>query len=235
MSLNLAQRLLAVSKELGWIDKAGKNKDQGYDFVRAVDVFAAARDALSKHGVVWMFQSKNHTVDVLETPKGTRYLHKVTGDYSLINADDPKDVITGTVEGFTVASGDKGLWVATTGMLKYALIQIFLLPTGDDPEAQDEDTDKPARAQSAPKAPEAVKATTVKVGLTETQKKKLFATFDEAGLKETESRRYFIKALTGKQSTKDMTGDDLDKVLTVLGTKDNDTEELIVKAMAAAA
>ena len=39
-TLTLAQRLLAANKDLGWVEKAGNNKAQGYDYTRAVDVFA---------------------------------------------------------------------------------------------------------------------------------------------------------------------------------------------------
>lgn len=223
----LAQRMLAVSGELGWIDKSGKNKEQNYDFVRAVDVFDRARDALNKHGVVWAFSTRDH--EIVALADGKKFLHKLTGDYTLINADDPKDTITGSVEGSTIAYGDKGVWVATTGMLKYALIQLFLLPTGDDPEAQPEEEGKVERkpAEKAPSAPSPIRK-----GLTEPQKGKLFATFDRLGIKATESRRHVLLKVIGKNSTKDMTGDDLDMVLQFFAEPNEETEALVVEAMA---
>ena len=229
---NLAQRLLEVSKALGWIDKGGKNKEQNYDYVRAVDVMDRARDALNSNGVLWTFSTRDHTVTPLA--EGKKFLHMLSGDYSLINVDDPKDVITGTVEGSTVAFGDKGAWVATTGMIKYALIQLFLLPTGDDPEAQEETPERKPGANAPTNPPAATKAPDVKVGLTEPQRKKLFARFDELGLTVTESKRFVIKELTGKHSTKEMSGSDLDRILDFFKDKSDATEEMVVKAMAAA-
>ena len=45
---------------------------------------------------------------------------------------------------------DKGLYSAYTGAVKYFLMKAFLIPTGDDPEA-DEGTDKRAAEKPAPR------------------------------------------------------------------------------------
>lgn len=229
---NLAQRLLEVQKELGWIAKRGENKQQGYDFVRAVDVFDAARDAMHKHGVLWAWSTTAY--DIAEV--AGKAWHKMAADFTFYNVDDPKDKIISTVVGSSSPPGDKGAWVTTTGMMKYALIQALLLPTGDDPEAQPE-TDKAERkpgATAPTNPPAATKAPDVKVGLTEPQRKKLFARLDELGITVAESKRYVFKALTGKHSTKEMSGGDLDKILDFFKEKSDATEEMVVKAMAAA-
>lgn len=233
---NLAQRLLAANKELGWIAKGERNKDQGYDYATASSVFAAAREALHNHGVLWFFSTTDHNIDVLDTPKGTRYLHRLTGEYSFINVDEPKDVLSGTVQGSTIAIGDKGAWVTTTGLLKYALIQTLLLPTGDDPEAQPENApaERKPGATAPANPPAATKAPDVKVGLTEPQRKKLFARLDELGITVADSKRFVFRELTGKHSTKEMSGNDLDKILQFFAEKSDATEEMVVKAMAAA-
>lgn len=227
---NLAHRLVEVNKSLGWIEKRGENKQQQYDFVRAVDVFDDARDALSKHGVVWTFSTRDY--DIREI--GGKVWHTMVGDYTLINADNPTEVITGTVSGSASPPGDKGAWVVTTGMMKYALIQAFLLPTGDDPEDDsNEKPDKPA-PKPAPTQAKVVKAPTESTGLSEPQRKRLFARFTELGVENTASRRFILFQLTGKNSTKDMTGSDLDTVLSFFRETNDQTEELVVKAMAAA-
>lgn len=236
MGLNLAQRLLEVQKELGWIAKRGENKQQGYDFVRAVDVFDAARDAMHKHGVLWTWSTTAY--DIAEV--AGKAWHKMSADFAFYNVDDPKDKIISTVVGSSSPPGDKGAWVTITGMMKYALIQALLLPTGDDPEAQPETAERkpgataPTNPPSSPLAGDVKNAPAVKVGLTEPQRKKLFARFDELGLTVTESKRFVIKELTGKHSTKEMSSADLDKILDFFKDKSDATDEMVVKAMAAA-
>lgn len=233
-TLTLAQRLLAANKDLGWVEKAGNNKAQGYDYTRAVDVFDRVRDVLNKHGIVWTFSTRDLRITVLENGK---YVHALDGDWALINSDNANDVLSGTVVGSTVASGDKGTWVAITGMLKYAAIQVFLLPTGDDPEADTHDTTVKASAPKATtpipagtKVTEKVQAEASTEGLTDKQRAKLMATLRERGVTIKEAQQFILREACGKHSTKQMTGDDLDKVLEAI--KD---DELVVKAMASVA
>ena len=47
---------------------------------------------------------------------------------------DTGETITAKVAGQGLDSGDKAPYKAMTGALKYALLQSFLLATGDDPE-----------------------------------------------------------------------------------------------------
>lgn len=229
-TLTLAQRLLAANKDLGWVEKAGNNKAQGYDYTRAVDVFDRVRDVLNNHGVVWTFSTRDLRITVLENGK---YLHQLDGDWALLNADNANDVLSGTVVGSTVASGDKGTWVAITGMLKYAAIQVFLLPTGDDPEADTHDTTvKAAEKKAGSPIPPTQKATdkpevTTAEGLTDKQRALLMATLRDRGVTVKEAQQYVLKKACGKHSTKQMDSADLDKVLEAI--KDDD---LVLEAMA---
>jgi len=233
VTLNLSQRMLAVNKSLGWVEKAGKNTQQNYDFVRAVDVFDDARKAFAEHGVLWMFSTRDYTISEING----KVWHQMVGDYSLTNVDKPDEVITGTVNGSACPPGDKGAWVVTTGMMKYALIQALLLPTGDDPE-NDENEAKPKNPASP--QPAAQKATTVKAeapqatsGLTPKQIAKLMATFGNIGITESASRKHITMKLTGKHSVKQMTGDDLDKILGFFDGKSDENQSLVIEAMAA--
>lgn len=233
---NLAQRLVEVNKALGWVKKGEKNKDQGYDYASASSVFDVARDALNKNGVLFLFSPTDQRVTPL--PRGDKwtFLVEIAGDYTYINADDPKDVLTGRWVGSATDISDKGTWKALTGSLKNVLIDNHLLPTGDDPEVDGEAEDKPdAKRAPHPVAGARTTPTDAKVGLTEPQRKKLFATFDDNGLTVTESKRYVIKTLVGKESTKQMSSADLDKVLEFFAEKNDATEALVVKAMAAVA
>src|SRR6202045_3796544 len=63
--------------------------------------------------------------------------------YTFIDVDTGEE-ITAKVAGQGLDSGDKAPYKAMTGALKYALLQSFLIATGDDPE--DERADGGQRA-----------------------------------------------------------------------------------------
>src|SRR6202045_2489868 len=59
--------------------------------------------------------------------------------YTFIDVDTGEE-ITAKVAGQGLDSGDKAPYKAMTGALKYALLQSFLLATGDDPEEERADS-----------------------------------------------------------------------------------------------
>ena len=56
---------------------------------------------------------------------------------------------TSTIHGDGVDKGDKGLYKAYTGSLKYYLANNFLVATGDDPEVQEKEVEKKITAKQA--------------------------------------------------------------------------------------
>ena len=237
MTDTLAQRLLAANKDLGWVEKSGKNKEQGYNYAQAVDIFADVRAALNKHGVVFAHSTTEQRVTPVVKP-GDKFtwLHELKGTYAFISADDKNDVIAGEWVGSATDTGDKGTWKALTGGLKYILILNHLLPTGDDPENDATETPKAAAPKATTPIPvgtkvtEKVQAEASTEGLTDKQRAKLMATLRERGVTIKEAQQFILREACGKHSTKQMTGDDLDKVLEAI--KD---DELVVKAMASVA
>lgn len=132
----LEAKLLATGKAITHVEKKGKNDFHKYDYAKAEDVASAVRKALHANGVT--FSSSVERVEVVDG------LTTVFLDLSFADAD------TGYVTyrawaGTGKDSGDKALYKAYTGGLKTFLIQQFLIPTGEDPEA-DVETDKPKKA-----------------------------------------------------------------------------------------
>lgn len=228
-SPNLAQRLLEVNKKLGWISKNGTAaKEQGgYAYVRIVDILDDVRGALNDHGVIFTHSTTGSRVTVIPREgKGPNYLSEAWGTYAYINADDPKDVNAGEWQGSALDTGDKGLWKAITGGLKYVLIPNHLLPTGDDPEAADEEPgERPAATKSSPAAG---------LGLSNAQKEQLTKALTEQGLTVTKSQRFVLGHLTGKNRSADMTEGDLNTVLEFFKGDADKVQELVVRAMAEA-
>lgn len=214
---NLAAKLVTVASSVGWVEKAGRNTAQNYDFVRAVDVFAQVRKLLAEQRVVFSLDITDVEHIPYTSKSGTQtFLTTVRGNASFIDADTG-EVITGGAAGTGADTGDKSTAKAITALLKYALIAALLLPTGDDPEA-DESTDRNQQAQpkpvtTGPTPPKAEQVKTERVGLTNPQKTKLAVVLKEKGIKSNDQRHMFLMTAVGKHSTSQMTSADLDKAL----------------------
>lgn len=217
---NLAAKLVTVASSVGWVEKAGRNTAQNYDFVRAVDVFAQVRKLLAEQRVVFSLDITDVEHIPYTSKSGTQtFLTTVKGNASFIDADTG-EVITGGAAGTGADTGDKSTAKAITALLKYALIAALLLPTGDDPEA-DESTDRnqqekksePKPVTTGPTPPKAEQVKTERVGLTNPQKTKLAVVLKEKGIKSNDQRHMFLMTAVGKHSTSQMTSADLDKAL----------------------
>lgn len=217
---NLAAKLVTVASSVGWVEKAGRNTAQNYDFVRAVDVFAQVRKLLAEQRVVFSLDITDVEHIPYTSKSGTQtFLTTVRGNASFIDADTG-EVITGGAAGTGADTGDKSTAKAITALLKYALIAALLLPTGDDPEA-DESTDRnqqekksePKPVTTGPTPPKAEQVRTEKAGLTPKQRGLFESEMHRRGLESAGQRKAFITFATGRLSSKQMTSDDLDKAL----------------------
>ena len=141
--VKLAAKIAKVMEAVGYVAKTGTNSAQGYKFVQASAVADKVREQLSKLNV-----SMTPTqVDVLSeglTPSGKQSLLTLRFTWTLTDGDSGETISFQSV-GTGADSGDKAAYKAATGALKYALLTGFLIPTGDDPEA-DLSTDRVGEA-----------------------------------------------------------------------------------------
>jgi len=132
--LNLRQKLAVVRRRLGYIQKRGHNELYHYTYVTAADLTGAVGDILAELGILVLprLESISHE-SVRHHGSDGEHLTHVVMSYSFVDVDTAED-ITVKVAGEGVDTGDKAPYKAMTGALKYALLQSFLLATGDDPE-----------------------------------------------------------------------------------------------------
>lgn len=140
---NLFKKLADIMAEVGWISKGDSveiNGKKAYDYTSEAQFIAEVRPLFIKHRVMIM-PTGTPVVDVKEFQKsGDRvsYLTTITLNYSFIDADSGETMnIIGIGQGSD--SGDKGVYKAMTGALKYAIRQALFIGTGDDPERYDSD------------------------------------------------------------------------------------------------
>lgn len=123
---NLFQRMLGVMEDVKYVQKESKRVNGQYTFVSHDAVSRAMHDPLIKHGIVMI-----PTVDEMRQ-EGNRTVAVVS--VSFINVDDPLDLVAVTYTGYGIDTQDKGPGKAISYATKYAMLKVFCLESGDDPE-----------------------------------------------------------------------------------------------------
>lgn len=147
---NILKKLHAVMTDVDFITKDGKNTFHNYKYASEYAIKLALHEALVKHGVVFSISGATMTTEQVTTAKGGREaLVSTVLTYRFYDVDTG-EFVEGQGIGQGQDNGDKGAYKAITGALKYILTTSFVIPTGDDPEA-DEGVDK--RSSSQPQKP----------------------------------------------------------------------------------
>jgi hypothetical protein len=123
---SIFQRILAVMAEVSYVQKEDKKVNNQYTFVSHDAVIAKLRPALIKHGIVVV----PTVVDAKQEGNTTVCQYRVT----FVNVDNPQDAVTIDTLGYGVDPQDKGPGKAMSYAYKYAMLKLFCLETGDDPE-----------------------------------------------------------------------------------------------------
>ncbi len=183
----LFQKIFAVLAAIETVEKKGKAEyGGGYDYLRAVDMFSVAREEFLKKGLLF-------TTSVVGSTRWVNEGGKQRNGVTVETVHEFIDIETGAMHsvrsvGDGVDSGDKGIYKALTGAVKYALRNNFLVsdPTAD-PEA-DPNGSRPAEAQDRPRS---VQERKVKENLSPAPKE---APEDEQGLPQAFRTKLFAVA-----------------------------------------
>lgn len=125
-TLNIHQRMLAVMRDISYVQKTDKTVNGQYRFVTHDAVTSKVRDALCKHGIVSLVTVERHAQDGNRTEADIRV--------EFVNVDEPADRVTIQAFGYGIDPQDKGPGKAVSYAVKYAYLKAFALETGDDPE-----------------------------------------------------------------------------------------------------
>ena len=129
--LNLREKFVEVRRRLGYIQKRGHNELRNYSYILAADLVGSVGDILAELGVVIIPQLQSIST---ETPRSsTERIARIIMNYRFFDTNSGEE-LTVRVAGEGADVGDKAPYKAMTGALKYALLQSFLLASGDDPE-----------------------------------------------------------------------------------------------------
>lgn len=124
--LNIYQRIQKVMADVAYVQKETKQVNNQYRFVSHDAVTALLHPKLVEHGIVMVPTVVDYSQDGNRTT--------ATMDVSFVNVDEPEDRVSIQCFGYGIDQQDKGPGKAISYATKYALLKLFVLETGDDPE-----------------------------------------------------------------------------------------------------
>lgn len=149
MAALIYEQIPKVMQDVGSVAKTGRNQQQNYAFRGIEAMYAAVHPALIKHGVFCAPEVMDRTEYRFDKTnfdgKSTTWLHVTLKVRHRFYATDGSYVDVITV-GEGLDNSDKASNKALSGAMKYALIELFTVPTVD---VADSDRDTPETGSAA--------------------------------------------------------------------------------------
>ena len=187
--LNLRQKLAEVRRRIGYIQKRGHNERFNYSYVTAADIAGAVGDLLAELGVVVIPRLEDISYEFAAGRGEATRMARVVMAYTFADVDSGEEIIA-KVAGQGLDPGDKAPYKAMTGALKYALLQSFLLATGDDPEDERVDARFATPSSDRPINAEEVRELEKRIDDTGTDLERVLAYYKVASLGELTETAY---------------------------------------------
>lgn len=118
------------------VTKNGYNSFQKYKYSTESDILEVIKDKLVKHNLV--------ITNSVENLQQVGDITNVSMKFTLVDIDSG-EYASFTYWGSGQDKGDKGLYKAYTGAMKYFLSKTFLISTDDDPENDSKDVKPPVK------------------------------------------------------------------------------------------
>ena len=135
----LASKLARIGKEIGAVDKSGKNTQQNYNYIEYGVVAGKIRELFDKYKIIIIPNVDNIQQDEITNKYGNKGYHFILQmTFTLINGDNLEDREIATWCGEACDYGDKGINKAETSGTKYFLMRLFNI--SEKGEDNDENT-----------------------------------------------------------------------------------------------
>jgi hypothetical protein len=189
VQLNLRQKLAEVRRRIGYVQKRGHNERFNYSYVTAADIAGSVGDLLAELGVVVIPRLEDISYESAAGRGEATRMARVVMAYTFADVDSGEEVVA-KVAGQGLDPGDKAPYKAMTGALKYALLQSFLLATGDDPEDERLDARSPAANHERLISADQVRELQSLIDETGTELERVLAYYKVASLEELTETNY---------------------------------------------
>lgn len=146
-------KISAIMKECPAIGKNQRNSQQGYAYRGIDDAMNALQNLLPKHGVFYVPEVLESSREERQTAKGGNLIYSVLKVKYTFYAEDGSH-ISAIVQSEGMDSADKSSNKAMSAACKYALFQVFNIPTIEfvDPDATTPEPSKKVEISQEPKA-----------------------------------------------------------------------------------
>lgn len=151
--MNIYQSITKILEEVPAIGKNKKNTTQNFMFRGIDDVMNTFQPLLAKHKVFIVPQVLEQTREERQTSKGGTLLYSICKIKYIFYAEDGSS-IEAIVVGEGMDSGDKATNKAMAIAMKYAMFQVFCIPTE---EMKDPDGDTPPASKKNTKTSNDIK------------------------------------------------------------------------------
>lgn len=186
MAEKIYQNIIRAMNEVNSISKDNYNKIQNFKFRGIDDVMNTMHPILSKNNIFVAPEVENFEREERTSKNGGLIIYTVATIKFTFYAEDGSNIIVKVI-GEAMDSGDKGMNKAMSIAYKYALFQVFCIPTEDDPDkdsytlAQKQQANKNTKTSQPTKQPATQKTPQQNLISTE-QKETLINLIESAGL-----------------------------------------------------
>lgn len=143
--LSLVRKLAEVMAEVERVPKSGRNDFHKYDYATEADIVAAVRKEMAQRSLMLVpTVLRTEWTEIERRNAGKDRLCTLTVRFTVHDGDSGEEM-SFEVLGEGQDAGDKATYKAMTGAVKYALLKLFLIPTGDDPERDGDEAPRGSR------------------------------------------------------------------------------------------
>lgn len=142
------QRIASILGDVDFIGKDKRNQTQNYNFRGIDDVYNELHPVFAKHQVFIIPKVINMNREERQSAKGGLLIWTLMDvQFTFFTTDGSS--VESVVTGEAMDSGDKGCNKAMSVALKYALMQMLLIPTEDKKDTEDDSHEiKPKKAEA---------------------------------------------------------------------------------------
>lgn len=187
--------LAAIMGDISPVAKDQRNTQQGYNFRGIDDIYNAVNAIMAKHKVVAVPEVRDIKDGTFTNHKGTLFCTRIFTVCYTFYAEDGS-CVSAIVVGEGHDTADKASNKAMAAAHKYALLQVFCIPTAEAKDSEADDRTRTGAEQALDRPP--------------ARYIKMLGAFTDIGWKEDQ-----VMAKLGKKSWKELTDADYEKALAI--------------------
>lgn len=132
--LSLVGKLAELLAVVERVPKSGYNDFHKYHYATEADIVSAVRVGMSERGLILVPDVQEMTWREAGVTRDGKAKDPICTLKVKFTVYDGSETLSFIAYGEGQDGGDKAVYKAMTGATKYALLKLFLIPTGDDPE-----------------------------------------------------------------------------------------------------